>query len=251
LSHKKHLQKAKEIIDSGISEDYIYACLEFRFFIESYVYFELSKYPKSIPKKHIKDWQPARIIKTCQQLIPEFMSEYEVKLIKQDFKGSIMGREITSSSHSAPKVSKLTKLYHKLSNKLHVNNTMDINKDFLLDTYLFLEPMSQNNFWYATQELINFNCDECLRPIYINTKAEFGDKKMKVFCLAENCNATYIVTKDKDNFHYEQLKTNIKCRSCDNYIAVLDEEMSLGKIISCINCKSDYILGWGYTEKVD
>lgn len=253
LSHKKHLQKAKEIIDADVSENYIYACLEFRLCIESYVYFELSKYPKSLPKKYIKEWQAPKIIKACQQLIPEFMNEYEVKLIKQDEKGSLIGREVTKSGHSAPKVSKLIKLYDKLGSKLHASNAMDndIDKKFLLDTYLLLEPMSKNNFWYSTRELIKFDCEECQITIHINTKADFRDKKMKVFCLAENCNATYIVTKDKENFHYEQLKTNIKCRSCDNYIAVLDEEMSLGKIISCINCKSDYILGWGYTEKLD
>lgn len=253
LSHKKHLQKAKEIIDADVSENYIYACLEFRLFIESYVYFELSKYPKSIPKKYITEWQAPKIIKTCQQLIPEFMSEYEVNLIKQDDKGSLKGPEITKSGHSAPKVSKLSKLYHKLGSKLHTSNAMDngIDKKFLLNTYSLLEPMSKNNFWHATQELINFNCDECQTPIDINTKADFCDTKMKVLCLAENCHATYIVTKDKEIFYYEQLKTNIKCRSCGDYIDVLDEEMSIGKAISCINCNSDYILGWGYTEKVD
>ena len=242
---KKYLLKARGFLDSEEPEDLIHACLELRMAIEHHVYEKLNYFSKRHGTKLLyKSWQPDRALKILCQIEPRADQSYTLSFAEEDAEGNPKTKFKQVGKHEALSTKWTRKYYNKLGSYLHLRQKSKdapiIKKGDLEPIYQELVRVAQSNLIGDLGNTIYFECQLCKGKITTCVDA-LPDIEM-VYCPNYVCNATYLAEFREDEWQFVINATDFECPDCKNKQLVLENELKIGSLIKCNNCKIRYVI---------
>jgi len=232
-------------MDSGNAENLIHACLELRMAIEKHVYEKLKYYSKRHGEKLLyKSWQPDKALKILSQLEPSAEKSYTISFAAEDSFENPKTEFKQLGSHEALSVKWTRKNYNKLGSYLHLQQdnavVPSIGLNELEAIYKELTRAASGNLMTDFSETLYFNCQLCESKITTCTEA-LPDIDL-VFCPSNKCNATYLAEHKEGSWQFIINATHFECPECDNRQLVLENELKIGTLITCKQCKDRYVI---------
>lgn len=252
---ERFLEKAKDYIDRGDPDSLVHAALELRLAIEDHVYSKLAFYSKRHPSKLLfKHWQPDRAIKVLCQLEPRADLSYVVSYAPERSGNSSNMPFKELGKHESLSYSWIRKNYNKLGSFLHLGideseKIKEIKKIYLEPIYKELLRVSKSSLICDFSETIYFICQLCESKIVSCVDAL--PNVDQVFCPNPSCNATYIPKLIDDEWMFKINATDFNCPRCGGQEPVLTNELKLGLLITCGECRCRYVISefsWGFKE---
>lgn len=240
---KSPLNNAKALIHSGDEEKLVYACLELRLAIESYVYRKLEFHSKRHGKKLLyKHWQPNKAIKILDQIEPKANLSYQLSFAKQT------GEDVKKLDykplgfHHALSVSWINKTYNKLGSFLHLqpksNSMATIDKTFLEEVVVEIEKSETSSLLSNFATTISFDCDLCKESITCCEEA-LTDLK-EVVCPNDLCRGAYDMSKEGTDWMFKLKTLSFDCPDCNSKSELATTKLDVGQRIVCIDCGSQF-----------
>lgn len=243
----EHLEKANELLER---KEGVYACLELRMAIESYVYDIFSKKQSKLPVEIYSRWQPSKIMDEFLKFYPNFAQKDGEAPVSIAF--SIEGNEKSNTESLEFKtlaenqiyyadLKRLKKLYHALGSFLHSDASPSrgaIEKATFGISFVkeFIKKSKIMIF-----DCYHFKCPEC------KTDAVFSrymsENKTPFKCHNEDCKTTFIAKinneNNKMNIHLQNKR--IKCDKCSKPIPLPISLGIDGGDFICKHCDAVYV----------
>jgi len=232
-------------MDTGKVADLIHACLELRIAIENHVYEKLKYYSKRHGTKLLyKDWQPDKALKILCQIEPRSDQSYTLSFAEEDSSGKPKAAFKKIGKHEALSAKWTRKNYNKLGSYLHLQpnkiEVPNINVKDLEPIYEELLRVSSSNLITDFAETLYFNCQLCESKITTCVDA-LPDINL-IYCPNTKCTATYLAEYREDSWQFIINATDFVCPECNNKQLVLENELKIGALITCTQCKERYVI---------
>lgn len=232
-------------MESKVEGDLIYACLELRMAIEKHVYEKLKHYSKRHGTKLLqKSWQPDRALKLLCQLEPRGDQSYSLAIAEEDSSGNPKKAFKQLGKHEALSAKWTRKNYNKLGSYLHLQqnsiDVLNIDKEKLEPIYQELLRVASSNLMTSIAETRYFNCQLCDTKVV--SCVEALPVLDLVYCPNNRCNATYLPEYREDSWQFIINTTHFECPECNSKQPVLENELRIGVLITCKQCKIRYVI---------
>lgn len=236
---KKHLEKARALLDSKKPEDLPHACLELRMAIEAHVYNKLRYFSKKHGDKLLfKNWQPDKAIKVLMQLEPRADMTYTLSVAKEDESGEPEGEFLPLGTHQALSHKWIRKNYHKLGNYLHLNAKTG---DSPAPTAESIESIYEKLLEASHSNLISdfgiktvYTCRECSSAISCSTE-RLPDLDL-VYCPNPSCSASYLLVEKDGRWGTTPNAIPFTCPDCETTNFEYRTNLEIGHKINCSGC---------------
>lgn len=227
---KPALERIRALIADGTEQSVTYAALEARLALERVRYDRLQQHHDYISPAQLKRWQPAAVMNTLIAEVDEHAAvtrTFSVSKGPPTPGGDPADEEYTTLGTDVGFSPKLVgELWNALSGlALHVrlpkkrgehipdygDTTAIRNK--LEETLMELERLSQTTMTFSgfgPQTSFTCSCGEENKR-----RASLLKEGSSIFCINPNCNASYKVSKDGDEFSFDPELTSANCEECN------------------------------------
>lgn len=246
MSFHDHLAKTTELLSRS---EGVYACLELRMAIESFVYDIFSKKQSKLPVEIYSYWQPSKMMDEFLKFYPHFAQKNGETPVSVAFStegnetsrpDSLEYKTIATNQISYADLRRLKKLYHALGSFLHSNElppSKAIEKASSGEKFL-------REFIKKTRIMIfdcyHFKCPECKTDAIFSRY--MSEQKIPFKCHNEECKTTFIAKIDDVNGNVEIFLQNkrITCGKCSKPISLPTFLSIYGGFFSCKHCDARY-----------
>jgi hypothetical protein len=241
------LERAKALIEKDTLDSLRYACLEFRYCIESICYGKMKLYEKHIPTSVYEIWQPKKVMEVLQEYDPYVMENYEVAFFNEKPDGT-QGEFIMGGEHANLPFAMLKTHYYKLGQFLHVPTLAQQKKPSISkeDLKLYLDSIlpdisaAASNSMDCNLAMVSyFKCKDCGNEILRNIDSLKNNSV--AICTNEACKAEYDVTVIDGSTIWKRRELDFECPNCHkkNYFGA--HHLKDGKAINCFACSTKYV----------
>lgn len=256
-----NLDKARELINSDDEKQLYYACLELRYALEKIAYHKLRLRLDKITIEEIAAWQPRRALDRLMELVDENLDQDSILRMGPEEEFGVappVDKFVTVGQTKGINPKEIGKHWQKLGSHLHISMpnskheqpekpSSDNLKTYLKEVVNYIEKLCSSNFDAHFSQNVTTKCSKCEQSIIRNAKLlNEGDI---VQCQNNECPASYIVHKEKDEFIFEPFFMSLDCNKCGEktyYHAniFLKIPYTSDFLTKCHNCQSIHKVRW-------
>lgn len=257
-NRSKHLQRARELIDSGSAGDLQYAALELRLCLEAMTYDKLSSFGKYLPKSLLeRTWQPPQLLKAMMQLDGNADQSFKLFMGEQVTPGVPAPAEKMQlvGEHKAFGVAWLRKHYNKLGSMLHLQpsgvTSDDERRNALVAIAGEIEEAQKGSIlgmWMG--ETISFDCDLCGQRSTVSS--HYARTTKSAYCMNPDCELEYAAHLEGNEIILSPRSVTAPCRACGHENRLRPSDLKDGMRFTCPACKREHLIRcqWSYAMLV-
>lgn len=234
---RKHLARAKILLQSSDLQSLRHACLEMRYFLEAHVYERLLKDADELPKSIIEKWEPNKAMKMLSMFDRLADMDLRLTISEQDGSNPII------IQYNNIKNSELSKIYNTLGSYLHLPQpakatSYQIKKDKLLEIFKTIKKLIIGNLIILKTNYETFECEACHQQIlYTNW---YVTNHNKITCQNDQCKIEYFIERDDEHIRFGS-KIHCPC-PCGEELEVFHSKLQIGETIKCASCLATYVI---------